>query len=199
MPKLYLISPPHIPELFPFIDKVKQAIDTGKVATFQLRLKDISDDDLLFKAEAIYSLCYFANIPFYLNDRPDLAKAADADGVHVGADDMSGDREGLKFGVSCYDSQERALEAQKQDADYVSFGAFFPSKTKQSRGKPSPDILSWWKSQSSIPSVAIGGITPENIQEVSSADYTAVISYIWDHPEGVAKAIESFGNSLEEV
>ena len=95
------------------------------------------------------------------------------------------------IGASCYDSKHLAMEAGEQGADYLSFGAFFESKTKKSRGNPSLEILEWSNEILNLPTVAIGGITADNCAPLvkSGADFLSVISYVWDHPEGEEAAL----------
>ncbi len=197
--QLYLITPPSF-ELVSFTNQVKQAFQGGVVACFQLRLKNASDDEILRAAEKIIPICKENHTTFIINDRADLALKSGADGVHLGEKDtdvkkareMLGDN-GI-IGVSCYDSRHLAMEAGEQGADYVSFGTFFPSKTKQSKGNPTTEILEWCSTYTNLPCVAIGGITPENCAPLvkAGADFIAVISAIWDHPKNPKKAVEEF-------
>lgn len=197
--KLYLITPPSF-DLHVFIDKASQAFDGGEIACLQLRLKNSHDDDILRASEVLIPLCKKYNSTFIINDRADLALKSCADGVHLGGEDtdIKKAREILGnngiIGVSCYDSRHLAMEAGEQGADYVSFGTFFPSKTKNSKGKPTTKILEWCSTYTNLPCVAIGGITPENCAPLvkAGADFIAVISAVWDHPKGPKKAVEEF-------
>lgn len=204
--RLYLISPPRL-EPAGFTDTLRHAFDGGDVASFQLRLKDVADDDVLRAAEALMPPCIERGVAFIVNDRADLAKRTDADGVHIGADD--GDYAGARaivgpdkiVGVSCYDSRHRAMVAAEQGADYVAFGAFFPTPTKQPRSRATLDLLRWWSELMVVPCVAIGGITPENCGALveAGADFLAVISAVWDHPDGPAAAVRAFNEAIERV
>ncbi len=207
--QLYLITPPRF-ELASFIEQAKQALGTGEVASLQLRMKDVSDADVLKAGEALLAICKPLGVPLIINDRTDIARKLGADGVHLGIDDSESQPietvrallgDDAVIGVSCYDSPDLAMQGAEQGADYVSFGAFFPSKTKQSRGKPQPDILEWWVNFTVVPCVAIGGITPENCGTLvrHGADFLAVISAVWDAPEGAEKAVFAFKKAIDSV
>lgn len=201
--QLYLISPPAIDDAFPSI--LAAALDAGKVAAFQLRLKDVSDEDILKACESLVPICAPRDVAFILNDRIDLARQCEADGVHLGQGD--GDpREARKLlgpsvqiGVTCHDSRHLAMEAGEAGADYVAFGAFYPTTTKETTHRPDPSILSWWSALFELPCVAIGGITAENARPLveAGADFLAVSSAVWDHPEGAAEGIRSFAEVLK--
>ena len=208
--RLYLISPPVVdPVAFP--DIFARALDGGDVASFQLRLKGATDAEILQMGEKLLPLCSERGIPFILNDRLDLAKQLGADGVHLGIDDGAVTNkveqarkllgENAVIGVSCYDSGDLAIQAGEDGADYVSFGAFFPSKTKQSRGKPDPEILKWWSTWTVLPCVAIGGITAENcgILVQQGADFLAVISAVWDNEAGPAAGVKAVNNAIRSA
>ncbi len=201
--RLYLISPPRL-DAPRFAEPLKRAFDGGDVASFQLRLKDGPDDGVLRTAEALMPLCIERGVAFIINDRADLAKRADADGVHIGADD--GDYASARatvgrdkiVGVSCYDSRHLAVEAAEAGADYVAFGAFFPTATKEPRAQATTDLLQWWSEIMLVPCVAIGGITPENCGALveAGADFLAAISAVWDHPEGPEAAVRAFNEAI---
>lgn len=199
--QLYLISPPAIDAGFE--DRLKAALDGGPVAAFQLRLKE-PDALVLRAAERLLPICAEREVAFILNDRMDLAKACGADGVHLGQGD--GDpREarkllgpGAQIGVTCHDSRHLAMEAGEAGADYVAFGAFFPTATKASDYCPEPSILTWWSTLFELPCVAIGGITPDTAPMLADAgaDFVAVCASVWDHPRGPASAVAEFTNAL---
>ena len=188
---LYLLTPPKI-DLASFGDKLKSVLDTGAVDCLQLRLKDVSDDEIRKAIETILPLCNDRDIPLILNDRPDLAKASGCDGVHVGEDDASYDDaraimgEEHIVGVSCYDSRHRAMELGEKGADYVAFGAFYPTQTKEAKTSVTPEIIEIWTTFTTVPCVAIGGITAENVAPIvqAGADFVAVTSGVWNHPDG---------------
>ncbi|MGE5721056.1 MAG: thiamine phosphate synthase [Sphingomonadales bacterium] len=196
--RLYLISPPTLPA--DFADRLREALDAGPVAAFQLRLKDRSDEEILDAAARLMPICAEHDVAFIVNDRIDLARACGADGVHLGQGD--GDPRqarallgpSAQIGVTCHDSRHLAMEAGEAGADYVAFGAFFPTSTKEVRHHPDPSILGWWSTLFEIPCVAIGGITPENgrVLVEAGADFLAVSSAVWSHPEGPAAAVRAF-------
>jgi thiamine-phosphate pyrophosphorylase len=200
--QLYLISPARIDEAFE--DQLKAAFDGGPVAAFQLRLKDRADDEVLRAAERLLPLCAQNDTAFILNDRMDLAKACGADGVHLGQGD--GDPRDARvllgpsaqIGVTCHDSRHLAMEAGEAGADYVAFGAFFPTGTKETFHRPEPSILGWWSTVFEIPCVAIGGITPANgrVLVEAGADFLAVSNAVWGHGEGPAGAVAAFADLL---
>jgi thiamine-phosphate pyrophosphorylase len=196
--QLYLISPPRIDE--DFANRLRSALDTGPVAAFQLRLKEIDDHAIAALASPLQRICADHDVAFIVNDSIGLAKRLGADGVHLGQDD--GDpreaRELLgreaQIGVTCHDSRHLAMDAAEAGADYVAFGAFFPTDTKVTEHRPDPSILGWWSTISGIPSVAIGGITPDNAPPLvaAGADFLAVCGSVWNAPEGEAEAVKRF-------
>ena len=196
MSQIYLISPPKI-ELKTFLPRLEKALKTNLVPVFQLRLKEYSNSELTQIAKEIKKICDNNNCLFLLNDSLEIALNISANGVHLGAEDGSilsarkNSPENFLIGASCYDSRHLAMEAGEQGADYLSFGAFFESKTKKSRGKPSLEILEWSNEILNLPTVAIGGITADNCAPLvkSGTDFISVISYVWDHPEGEEAAL----------
>ena len=200
--QLYLVSPAAIGA--DFADTLAAALDGGPVAAFQLRLKDVGDDAILRAAEALMPVCAARDVAFILNDRMDLAKSLGADGVHLGQGD--GDprvaREllgpNVQIGVTCHDSRHLAMEAGEAGADYVAFGAFYPTTTKPSDYRPEPSILGWWQTISGIPSVAIGGITPANAAPLvaAGADFIAVCQAVWGGEGGPGAAVAAFEQVL---
>jgi len=201
--KLYLISPPKI-NLQNFPSQLETALVTKQIPVFQLRLKNISDDEIIKTGKKLLAICRKYKTSFILNDRLDLALKIGADGVHLGLSDGAVSKarknspKNFIIGASCYDSKHNAMVAGEQGADYISFGTFFPSKTKNSSGKPTTEILEWCRDYINIPTVAIGGITAENCASLikAGADFLAVISYIWDHEKGVEFAINSFTSTI---
>ena len=198
--RLYLITPPAI-DPPAFADRLKAALDAGDVACLQLRLKDIGDDAICRAADILRPITEGRDVAFIMNDRPDLALKTGCDGVHVGQEDAPYDEARRLLGpdrivgVTCYASRHLAIEAAEKGADYVAFGGFFPSPTKGGRRFTSdPEILSWWSETMTVPSVAIGGITPQNCGPLvaSGVDFLAVISAVWDHPDGPASAVRAF-------
>lgn len=198
---LYLLTPPKI-ELARFSDELASVLDTGAVDCLQLRLKEVGDDEIRKAIDTILPLCSARDIPLILNDRPDLAKASGCDGVHVGEDDASYDEaraimgENHIVGVSCYDSRHRAMVVGEKGADYVAFGAFYPTETKETKTSVTPEILEIWTTFTTVPCVAIGGITADNLAPIvqAGADFVAVTGAVWNHPDGPAagaKAIKA--------
>ena len=200
--QLYLISPLEVGGEFP--SRLVEALDAGPAAAFQFRVKGVDQHEAARLAEPLQRLCAERDVAFIVNDEMSLAKRIGADGVHLGQAD--GDpREarallgpGAQIGVSCHDSRHLAMEAGEAGADYVAFGAFFPTRTKETRHRPDPSILSWWSTLFEIPSVAIGGITPENGRALveAGADFLAVCSAVWEHPHGPAAAVKAFQEIL---
>ncbi len=197
--QLYLISPPAIDA--GFAEALAGAIDAAPiVAAFQLRLKGIDEHRIAELARPLQAVCASREVAFIVNDSIGLAKRLEADGVHLGQED--GDareaREILgpnaQIGVTCHDSRHLAMEAGDAGADYVAFGAFYPTSTKETKHQPEPSILGWWSTLFEIPSVAIGGITPENAAPLiaAGADFLAVSGAVWNDPEGPAAAVKKF-------
>ena len=147
------------------------------------------------------------DVAFILNDRPDLAAELGCDGVHVGQEDTSYDEArrllGARaiIGVTCHDSRHLAMAAAEAGADYVAFGAFFPTSTKTPAFSARPDLLKWWSDIMEAPCVAIGGITVENCKTLVSAgaDFLAVSAGVWSHPVGAGAAVRAFIDMLENA
>jgi thiamine-phosphate pyrophosphorylase len=196
--QLYLISPQDVGGDFP--ERLKRAVEAGPVAAFQFRIKGIDQHKAAALAEPLQRVCADHDVAFIVNDSIALAKRLGADGVHLGQDD--GDpREarrvlgpGAQIGVTVHDSKHLAMEAGEAGADYVAFGSFYPTTTKEVRHYPDPAILDWWSTIFEIPCVAIGGITPENAPPLiaAGADFLAVSGAIWNAPEGEAEAVRRF-------
>jgi thiamine-phosphate pyrophosphorylase len=199
--KLYLISPQEVGGAFP--DRLRAALVAGPVAAFQLRVKEVGEHELARLAEPLQRICADHDTAFIVNDSMALAKRLGADGVHLGQSD--GDvREarallgpGAQIGRTCHDSRHLAMEAGEAGADYVAFGAFYPTTTKPSPYRPHPSILSWWSALFEIPCVAIGGIKPGNAQPLidAGADFVAVCQAVWGQ-EDPGEAVRRFGEVL---
>lgn len=183
--ELYLISPQEVGGGFP--DLLKAALSAGPVAAFQLRVKAVDEHALARLAEPLQRICADADTAFIVNDSVALAKRLGADGVHLGQKDGDA-REArdvlgpsVQIGVTCHDSRHLAMEAGEKGADYVAFGAFYPTTTKPSEHRPDPRLLSWWTSLFEVPCVAIGGITPANAAPLiaAGADFIAVCNAVW--------------------
>jgi thiamine-phosphate pyrophosphorylase len=200
--QLYLISPPEIGPDFP--DLLSAAFDGGPVAAFQLRLKGLDEDAIGALAEPLQKICADRDVAFIINDSIALAKRLDADGVHLGQGD--GDPKEARqilgkdaqIGVTCHDSRHLAMDAGDAGADYVAFGAFYPTTTKETTHRPDPSILSWWATVFELPCVAIGGITPENggVLVQAGADFLAISGAVWNHPEGPGAGVAAFESAL---
>ena len=200
--RLYLVTPPTLVTQA-FIPLRAEALDAGDVGAVQLRLKHVSDDEILHAVELLRPVAQARDVAFLLNDRPDLAVRAGCDGAHVGADAMDvtqarkrlGD---LQLGVSCYDSRDAAMVAGELGADYVAYGAFFPSATKDTGLRADPELLRWWSEMMELPVVAIGGITPENCRPLveAGADFLAVVGAVWSHPDGPGAGVRAMNAAI---
>ena len=197
--RLYLITPPRIDDLAAFGRDLAQALAAGDVAALQVRLKDVPDEVIAAAVDVITPIAHARGVAVILNDRPDLAAQLGCDGVHVGQTDMSyGDARKLMgreamIGVTCHDSRHLAMEAAEAGADYVAFGAFFPTTTKDAPTRADPEILTIWQETMEVPCVAIGGITAANAEGLAKAgaDFLAVSAGVWAHPEGPAAAVRA--------
>lgn len=201
--RLYLVTPAAL-DPKDFRDSLAAALDAGDVAAVQLRLKDVEDDAIRRACDALRPVAQQRDVAFILNDRPDLAAETGCDGVHVGQQDtpyaearalMGLDR---IVGVTCHASRDLAMEAAEAGADYVAFGAFFPTATKVSGHRADLEILRWWAEIMTVPCVAIGGITPANCGPLvaAGADFLAVVSAVWNAPEGPASAVKAFAQAI---
>jgi thiamine-phosphate pyrophosphorylase len=204
--RLYLITPPAL-DPAGFAPRLEAALDAGDVACLQLRLKEADDDAIRRAADVLRPITQSRDVAFIMNDRPDLALATASDGVHVGQEDASY-AEARRLlgpdkivGVTCYNSRDLAIDAAEAGADYVAFGGFFRSTTKDTRriAGNDPEILHWWSEIMTVPSCAIGGITPENCGVLvgAGADFLAVIAAVWDHPDGPAAAVKAFNAAIK--
>ncbi|HXS07149.1 MAG TPA: thiamine phosphate synthase [Rhizomicrobium sp.] len=199
--RLYLISPPHLSPAN-FVIPLREALDGGDVASFQLRLKHVDDDGIRRATDHLRPIVQAAGTAFILNDRPDLATELGCDGVHVGQEDASyADARRLMgpdriVGVTCHDSRHLAMEAAEAGADYVAFGAFFPTKTKEPKTQADPELLRAWSETTVVPCVAIGGITVQNAPALieAGADFLAVAAGVWEYPDGPEAAVKAFNN-----
>ncbi|GJL94664.1 MAG: thiamine-phosphate synthase [Hyphococcus sp.] len=208
--RLYLITPPHIDDLHAFSEIFKSALGAGDIACVQLRLKSsdggpVPDDEFLSAAEILLPIAHANDAEFLINDRPGLALQTGADGVHIGQSDTPYDKarkilgDDATIGVTCHNSRHLAIEAGEAGADYVAFGAFFETSTKDVTEHATPAILEWCRYATTMPSVAIGGITPENCAPLvhADADFLAVSSAVWGHVDGPAAAIRAFTKAIK--
>lgn len=207
--RLYLVTPNELSTgaigLGAFADQLAAALDAGDVACVQLRLKNVDHTTFLHAARLLGPIVQDRGAAFLVNDRPDIAAQSGADGVHIGQDD-AGYAEARRLvgddaivGVTCHDSRHLAMVAAEDGADYVAFGAFYPTSTKESpKGRPEPEILEWWSSIMTVPCVAIGGITAENCAPLvaAGADFLAVASAVWNHPQGAAAGVAEMNRAI---
>jgi thiamine-phosphate pyrophosphorylase len=202
--RLYILTPERL-DLRTFPDLLAQALDAGEVAAVQLRLKTPDDDVWKRAIDALRPVCQSRAVAFLLNDRVDLVGPAGCDGAHVGQEDMpAGEARRLMgldrmLGVTCKSSHELARRAVADGADYVAFGAFFPSTSKQVTNLANPEILSSWAQRSSVPSCAIGGITAANLTPLvrAGANLLAVIGGVWSHAEGPAAGVRAINAAIK--
>ena len=199
--QLYLISPLDVAGDFPA--RLENALKAGEglATAFQLRVKGVDQHQAAALAEPLQAICAAYECAFIVNDSMALAKRIKADGVHLGQDDGDPNdaREALgrdaQIGVTCNASRHLAMEAGEAGADYVAFGAFYPSTTKDKgpdAERPTPDLIAWWTQLFEIPAVAIGGITPGNCAPLieAGADFLAVSGAVWNADE--VQAVKDF-------
>jgi thiamine-phosphate pyrophosphorylase len=202
--RLYLITPPKLDDLAEFGRTLAHALDAGDVAALQIRLKDVPDEIVAAAVDALMPIAQARGVAVILNDRPDLAAKLGCDGVHLGQEDMplAQARKVMgpdaMIGVTCHDSLHLAMEAAEGGADYVAFGAFFPTTTKDAPTRADLELLTGWQADMIIPCVAIGGITAENARGLAAAgaDFLAVSAGVWAHPEGPAAAVKAINAEI---
>jgi thiamine-phosphate pyrophosphorylase len=204
--RLYLITPPQLDPM-PFADLLAAALDAGDVAAVQLRLKDVDDDAWRRAIDALLPVTQSRGVAFLLNDRADLVCETGSDGAHVGQEDFPA-REARKLmgpdatlGVTCKGSRDLAMAAGEDGADYVAFGAFFPSGTKDVSRFIDPEILQWWSDLMELPCCAIGGITAANCAPLvqAGADFLAVVGAVWSQPDGPAAGVRALNAAIAEA
>lgn len=205
--RLYLITPPVIDDAQAFASLLEQALDAGDVAAIQVRLKDVSEAHLAEVTKAVLAVGQDYEVAVLLNDSPELAARFGCDGVHIGQSDGTL-KEARKImgpdamiGVTCHDSRHLAMEASEGGADYVAFGAFFPTQTKDTDFQAELEDLTIWQESMMTPCIAIGGITVDNCDAVieAGADFIAVCGGIWNHPEGPAAAVGAFNAKFKAL
>lgn len=195
--QIYLITPPQIEDVSAYAVQLEKALAAAPVACLQIRLKETEDLAIIQAADVITPLCHQYGCHVLINDRPDLVDACKADGVHIGQEDMDyfSSRELLGedaiIGVTCHNSRDLAFEAAMAGANYVAFGAFYDTTTKDPKTRAETEILEWWNEAVEIPCVAIGGISPANAQPIieAGADFIAVSSAVWNHADGPGSAV----------
>ncbi|MBW7837619.1 MAG: thiamine phosphate synthase [Sphingomonadales bacterium] len=190
-----------------FAKDLEAALSGGDVACLQLRLKDVPDEQVLAAARALMPIAHAHDVAFLINDRPDLAAKVNADGAHVGQEDATY-QEARRIlganhivGVTCHDSRHLAMVAGEQGADYVAFGAFYPTATKTPKTAADPEILRWWSKMFEVPCVAIGGITVDNARPLveAGADFLAVSAGVWAYPQGPKAAVAAFNRLFDAI
>jgi thiamine-phosphate pyrophosphorylase len=200
--RLYLVTPPVL-EPRSFSDTLARALDAGDVAAVQLRLKDVEEDALKRAINVLRPVAQSRDVAFLLNDNAALAAQTGCDGAHLGQEDgdHAAARKLLKdgmLGITCHGSRHLAMQAGELGADYVAFGAFFPSGTKQTEHTAEVELLEWWSEMFELPSVAIGGITPANCAPLvrAGADFLAVVGAVWNHPDGAAAGVRAMNAAI---
>ena len=202
----YLITPPRIDDLDAFAHDLEAALSAGRVAALQIRLKDVGDEAVAAAVRVLAPVARAQGGVVILNDRPDLAKALGCDGVHIGQGDVSYAEARAAVGpngivgVTCHDSRHLAMEAAEAGADYVAFGAFFPTETKDAATRADPEILTIWQEMMEAPCVAIGGITPANAADLAAAgaDFLALSAAVWTWPQGPRAAVEALNGAINQ-
>ena len=202
--RLYLITPPRLDDLAGFGHVLAHALDAGDVAALQIRLKDVDDAIVAAAVDALGPIAAARGVAVILNDRPDLAARLGCDGVHIGQEDapyaearrlMGKD---AIIGVTCHDSRHLAMEAAEKGADYVAFGAVYPTATKEAKIRCELEVISIWQETMEVPCVAIGGITVETAREVAraGADFVAVSAGVWSFGDGPAAAVKALNAEI---
>lgn len=211
--QIYIITPPKLSPVV-FADALARALDAAPVAAVQLRLEEAQDDHWKTAIEHLMPVTQARGAAFIVNNRVQLAKDMDADGVHLGMSDMRiADARALLgadkiIGASCLDSKHLGMTAAERGADYVSFGPFYtsrspfyPDKAYAPKYMVSPNILTWWSTLMETPCVAAGGIKPANCGDLvkAGADFICASTSIWDHDGGAETAIRDFHAAIEKV
>jgi len=205
MTQIYLISPPKI-ILSEFVVSLKNALSSNLVPVFQLRLKEYSQIDVAKIAKQIQKVCKDYNCQLILNDYPNIALDLELDGVHLGEHDAKIAEvrkqvpDHFTIGASCYNSKHRAMQAGEDGANYLAFGAFFPTTTKQIKYYADVELLQWATELLNLPIVAIGGITASNCANLvaNKADFLAVISFVWQHSLGEKEALNQLNLAINK-
>lgn len=202
--RLYLITPPVLPA--GFSDSLAAALDAGDVACLQLRLKDAPGDAVKRAVEALMPVAHARDVAFLLNDDAALAARLGCDGAHLGQTD--GDHAAARallkdrtLGITCHASRHLAMEAGELGADYVAFGAFFPTATKATEHVAGVDLLEWWSELFEVPCCAIGGITAANCAPLvrAGADFLCVVGAVWGHPDGPAAGVRAMNAAIRDA
>lgn len=205
MTQIYLISPPRIDDIDAFLNQLDEVIAAGVISVFQLRLKGIENREIVLLGKKIVPKLQEAGIAVIINDNPRIAKDLHADGVHLGQEDgdISEARKLLGkdaiIGATCHNSKHLGMEAAEAGADYVAFGAFYPTQTKEVIHHADIEILEWWQDIMEIPCVAIGGINIDNALPIinAGADFIAISSGVWNYEGGIKAALKKFQTLIE--
>lgn len=205
--RLYLITPPNIPDVAAFARDLEAALTAGDVAALQIRLKDLNDYDLIAVTKVIAPIAQNLGVAVLMNDRVQLVKSLKLDGVHIGQSDMPLKQARIELGpkamigVTCHNSRHLAMEAAEDGADYVAFGAFYPTTTKQVEHMAELETLEIWAEVMEVPCVAIGGITAQNAGAVAAAgaDFIAVSGAVWNYPDGAAAGVRALMAAMNVV
>ena len=187
-----------------YAQAVEDALSAGDVAALQIRMKEAPEREIEDVVRALMPICHRHDVAVILNDNPRLAKKLGCDGVHVGAEDTPLDEArrimgpNAMIGVTCADSRHRAMEAAEGGADYVAFGAFYPTETHTTLYRTEPEILTIWSQTMQTPCVAIGGIKVDNCAALvkAGADFICVVTGIWDYPQGPGAAVRDFNAAI---
>lgn len=202
--QLYLITPPQIADHAAFARELEAALSAGPVAALQIRLKDASVDEIRSLSRLIAPIAHAHGVAVLMNDHVELVRELGLDGVHVGQSDMAlKDARRLlgpeaMIGVTCHNSRHLGFAASEGGADYVAFGAFFPTSTKEVEHMAEPEVLTIWQESMEVPCVAIGGITADNAAEIAAAgaDFVAVSGAVWNHADGPAAGVKALIKAL---
>jgi len=208
--QLYLITPPRLDDEADFIRALQAVLETGHVTALQIRLKSADDKAIDVPATrslagAVIPMAQAAGTVVFINDSVELAVELGADGVHLGRQDMPIKearallQDDMIIGATCHDSRHLAMQAGEDGADYVAFGAFYPTSTKDASTTADPELLDWWQQLMELPCVAIGGITPDNAAPLieAGADFIAVSAGVWQYEAGPVAAVEKFAALLD--
>jgi thiamine-phosphate pyrophosphorylase len=203
-PLIYLISPPKI-DIKTFPSNLIRVLDTGMISIFQLRLKNYKDIELTNITNLLFEICSKKKVTFILNDRVDIAKKLNVDGVHVGKNDISIKKArkilgNLKIiGSSCYNNNILSIKSQNLGANYVAFGSFFKTNTKKNTTKIKTSELKNIRKNIKIPIVSIGGLNKYNIKKLNllKPDFLAFCSSIWHNKKSPELEISSVKNVLD--
>jgi len=204
--QIYLLTPPQIPNLDTFASDLDAVCEAVEIASLQIRLKDVGDDEITRVFAKLAPIARKHGCVVIINDDPQLAKNLSADGVHLGQNDMTVKAArkllgpDMVIGATAHNSRHLAMCAAEDGADYVAFGAFFPTATKKTEFVASVDLLSWWSSLFEVPCVAIGGIDANNAKPIAQAgaDFIAVCSGVWQSAHGPVQAIQQLAEVLQQ-